>query len=160
MVSADIADRARAGVVAGLFGGFAFALANMWFAGAHGKPSVAPFLSISTIFHGQDVPVMSAQNVVIGLVLHIALSMLFGLVFGLLVVPLLRTTTLLVAGAIVYGLGLFVVNFEIFGRTLFPWFSNPKGPNMLFELWIHPVAFGLFLIPFFLTNRRMANHDA
>jgi len=44
----------------------------------------------------------------------------------------------------------YVVNFQILARIWFPWFVNPKGPNQLFELWIHPVAFGLFLVPFFL----------
>lgn len=42
------------------------------------------------------------------------------------------------------------MNFQILARIWFPWFVNPKGPNQLFELWIHPVAFGLFLVPFFL----------
>jgi len=38
------------GAIAGLVAGFAFILANMWYAGAHGKPSVAPFRDISTVF--------------------------------------------------------------------------------------------------------------
>lgn len=147
------------GVAAGLFGGFAFAIANMYYAGVHGKPSVAPFLSISTIFHHQQMPVISPQNVLIGIVVHVALSMLFGVVFALAVAPLLRGTTMLAAGAAVYGLLLFVVNFEVFGRIFFTWFVNPKGPNQLFELWIHPVSYGLFLIPFFLGMRRSTQRD-
>lgn len=123
-------------------------------AGAHGKPSVAPFLDISTIFHGQKMPVVSPENVVVGLVTHIALSMLFGVVFAVLIVPLLRTNTLLVGGAVVYGLLLYVVNFQIFARAFFPFFVDPKGPNQIFELWIHPVAYGLFLVPFFLIETR------
>lgn len=155
--SAGPGDFVTRGVAAGLFGGFAFLIANMFYADAHGKPAVGPLLSISTIFHHQQMPMMSAQNVVIGLVLHISLSMLFGVVFGL-AVGVLRSmlakpmlgTPMLIVGALVYGLVLYVVNFQILARAFFGWFVNPKGPNQVFELWIHPVAYGLFLVPFFL----------
>lgn len=151
-------DLVTRGVVGGLFGGFAFLLANMWYAGAHGKPAVGPLLSISTIFHHQQMPVtmpvtLLVINVTAGLVLHVALAMLFGVVFALTVVPWARNIGLLVLGALVYGVVLYVVNFQIFGRLFFGWFVNSHGPNQLFELWIHPVAFGLFLVPFFIGLR-------
>lgn len=143
------------GAVAGLTGGLLFALANMWFAAAHGKPLVAPFLAISTIFHGSDMPVASSSDVIAGLVLHLGMSLLFGIVFGLGVVLLRlprRPLLLLVAG-LVYGLALYLLNFQIIGRIAFPWFIDPKGPNQIFELWIHPVAYGLLLVPFFIGYR-------
>lgn len=127
----------------------------MWFFEANGKPLVAPFLAISTIFHGSKMPVMSQPDVIAGLVLHLGLSLLFGMVFALGVV-LLRLGSrpaLLVVAAIVCGLLLYVVDFQIIGRAAFPWFVNPKGPNQIFELWIHPVAFGLVLVPCFLGFR-------
>ena len=73
------------GAVAGLVAGIAFILANMWYAGAHGKPAVAPFLDISTVFHDSDRPNLTNApfDVVVGLVTHVGLSMLFGIVFGL-----------------------------------------------------------------------------
>ncbi len=145
----DIGARLTRGAIAGLVGGFAFILANMWFAVSTGKPGVGPLLAISTIFHASDKPVMDPQEVLIGLTLHIALSLAFGLGFGLLSVAL-RSAVTVVIGALVYGLLLYVVNFQIFGRTVFPFFTNPMGPNQLFELIIHPVVFGLFLVPFFL----------
>lgn len=151
-----VGDLVTRGVAGGLSGGVAFAIANMYYADAHGKPAVAPFLAIATIFHHQKMPMMSPENVVTGLVLHVALSMVFGVVFALVVVPVARGAGMLVAGGVAYGLVLFVVNFEIFGRAFFPWFTNPKGPNQLFELWIHPVAYGLFLVPFFLGIRHAA----
>ncbi len=143
------------GAVAGLAGGLLFALANMWYADAHGKPLVAPFLAISTIFHGTDMPVMSQPDVIAGLVTHLGLSLLFGMVFAV-GVTLLRLATrplLLLGAGLVYGLVLYVVNFQIIARVAFPWLVNPKGPNQLFELWIHPIAFGLLLVPFFLSFR-------
>ena len=146
-----IGQLAGRGAVAGLFGGLFFILANMWFSTAHGKPAVAPFLSISTIFYGSDKPMMTPEAVVAGLTMHLFLSMLYGMVFAVVVLPFLRNRIALVIGALVYGLLLYIVNFQILARIFFPFFVNPMGPNQGFELWIHPVAFGLFLIPFFLA---------
>lgn len=47
---------------------------------------------------------------------------------------------------LVYGLALYSVNFPIIPRVAFPFFVNPKGPNQVFELWIHPVAYSLLLV--------------
>jgi len=63
-----------------LFGGFAFLLANMLYATYHGKPSVAPLLSISTIFNPTAKPMVMPVNpadVFAGLVLLTPLSMTF-----------------------------------------------------------------------------------
>ena len=149
------------GAVAGLVGGFAFILANMWYSDAHGKPAVAPFLAISTIFHGTDMPNLNQPtDVVVGLVTHFALAMLFGIVFalGVGILRLGRMPLLLVAAALIYGIVLYVVNFQIIGRAFFPWFVNSKGPNQGFEAWIHPVAYGLFLVPFLLTTGAARRH--
>lgn len=115
----------------------------------------SPFLAISTIFHGTKMPVMSQPDVIAGLVLHLALSLLFGIVFaiGVVLLRLPQRRPLLLAAAVGCGLALYVVNFQIIGRAAFPFFVNPKGPNQIFELWIHPVAYGLLLVPFFLGFR-------
>jgi hypothetical protein len=159
----DLGGWCARGAVAGLVGGFAFILANMWYAGAHGKPSVAPFLDISTVFHGSDAPNLNNApfDVVVGAVTHFALSMIFGIVFALAVgiFRLARMPLLLVVSAVVYGLALYVVNFQIIGRAFFPWFVNPNGPNQGFELWIHPVGYGLFLVPFFIGLRPAGRHS-
>jgi len=88
----------------------------------------------------------------VGLVTHTGLSILFGIGFALLVttVPTLRRAPLLVGAAIAYGLLLYLVNFQILGRTLFPWFTDTEGPNQGFEVFIHAV-YGLMLVPFFLA---------
>ncbi len=151
----DIGAVLARGAVAGLAGGVLFALANMWYADAHGKPSVAPFLDISTIFHGTKMPVISQPNVIAGLVLHLGLSLLFGMVFalGVTLLRLPQRPLMLLGAGLAYGLALYVVNFQIIARAAFPWFVNPNGPNQVFELWIHPVAYGLLLVPFLLGFR-------
>jgi uncharacterized membrane protein YagU involved in acid resistance len=82
----------------------------------------------------------------IGLVTHLTLSATFGVAFALLV-PLLRNFRMLVVGAVVFGVALYLVNFQILGRTAFPWFQ--EGPDQVFELFAH-AGFGLLLVPFFL----------
>jgi hypothetical protein len=135
------------GAVGGAFAGLVFLLANMWFADSQGMPAVAPMLDISTIFHFSDQPEVSPENVVIGLVVHMTLSVAFGIAFAL-VVPLLAGARMLVAGAVGFGIALYLFNFQVLGRLVFEWFQ--EGPNQLFELFIHAV-YGLLLVPFFAS---------
>lgn len=138
------------GVTAGLFAGLLFVLAQMgWAVERLEKPAVAPFLDMSTVFNNTDVPAVTPENVVIGLITHLSLSMVFGIVFALLFVPLLRRTPLLIAGGLAFGLLLYVVNIQILGRFIFEWFTNPNGPPQIFEIFVHAL-FGLLLVPFFI----------
>lgn len=150
-----LGDLFTRGAVAGIAAGFVFLLANMAYATTQGKPSVAPFMDISTIFHGTDEPASMTPTVdmlATGAVVHFTLSIVFGVVFALLVgtfSPLVGNWLVLAAAGVVYGLALYVVNFQILGNTIFEWFTNPQGPNQGFEVFIHAV-FGLLLVPFFL----------
>jgi hypothetical protein len=149
------------GAVAGLTAGIGFLLANMAYATTEGKPAEAPLMDISTIFHGASKPAgmkPTVDMVTTGLVTHVGLSILFGISFALVVVAaarVLRNPLALAVGGVLYGLALYVVNFQIFGNTLFPWFTNPAGPDQGFEVGIH-AAFGLMLVPFFLGAWRLA----
>jgi hypothetical protein len=70
-------------------------------------------------------------------------------------VPALPNVAALVGGALAYGLALYLINFLIFGNLIFEWFApGGKGPDQIFELIIHPVAYGLLLIPFFVDMVR------
>jgi hypothetical protein len=149
----DIGERITRGTIAGLVAGLVFLIATMGYVTTQGKPAVAPMIDISTVFHGQDEPVPNPDNVVIGLVTHLTLSIVFGVVFALLLVLLPRRAFVVLGAGVVYGLLLYVVNFQIFGRTLFPWFTDPKGPDQGFEVFIHAV-FGLFLGPFLIGRSR------
>lgn len=142
------------GAAAGLVAGLAFILVNMFAAQSAGKPPIAPFLAISTLFRFSDMPIMEPMaipvEVTLGLIVHLFLSALFGIVFAL-IAPLLRNPALLVLGGLAYGLALYLVNFQVIGRLLFPWFVDERGPNQLVELIVHPLAYGLLLVPFFLS---------
>ncbi len=141
------------GAVAGLSAGLVFLVANMGWAVHNNKPAVAPLIDISTIFHTQDAPAPIAaspfgpDNLIVGLVTHLTLAMLFGIGFALLAGRFVRSNATLVAGGVAYGLLLYVVNFQLLGRTAFPWFTNSMGPPQGFEVFIHGV-YGLLLVPF------------
>jgi uncharacterized membrane protein YagU involved in acid resistance len=146
---AELGDRVARGTVAGLAAGLVFLVANMLWATNSDLPAVAPLVDISTIFNFDEVANPTTENMFIGLVTHLTLSAAFGVAFALLV-PLLREVRLLTLGAVAFGLGLYVVNFQILGRTAFPWFQ--EGPDQVFELFAH-AGFGLLLVPFFLSRR-------
>jgi hypothetical protein len=150
------------GVAAGLTGGLAFILVNMFAAQSAGKPPIAPFLDISTIFRFSEMPITEPMavptEVTLGIIVHLFNSVLFGIVFAL-IAPLLRSSWLLVAGGLGYGLALYLVNFQVIGRLFFPWFVDPRGPNQLLELVVHPLAYGLVLVPFFLSVVRRSSGD-
>jgi hypothetical protein len=139
--------------VAGLAAGLIFLVANMGWAVRNGKPAAAPLIDISTSFHTQDAPdpvaaaAFGPDNLMVGLVTHLTLAMLFGIGFAILAGRLVRSNSMLVGGGIAYGLLLYVVNFQVFGRTAFPWFTDAMGPPQGFEVFIHAV-FGLLLVPF------------
>ncbi len=146
------------GAVAGLFAGFLFILANMWYTPTQNLPATAPFNAIGTIFYRDAMPQLTPAYAIVGLITHFSLSIAFGVTFALLVVPLLSNTRALIFGAVGYGLLLYIVNYQILGRLVFKFFdpSNPMGPDPTFAVFTHVVIFPLGLIPFFLTmvNRR------
>ena len=68
---------------------------------------------------------------------------------------------LLVLGGLAYGLALYLVNFQIIARLFFPWFVDERGPGQVVEIIVHPLAYGLVLVPFFLSvvdGRGSRNH--
>ena len=89
------------------------------------------------------------ERVTRGTVAGLAAGLLF-LVANMLLVPLLRNIRTLAAGAVAFGVALYLINFQILGRTAFPWFQ--EGPDQLFELVAH-AGFGLLLVPFFIGRR-------
>jgi hypothetical protein len=148
----DLGGALARGAIAGVVAGWAFLLANMWFAYSQGLPAAAPLAVIATVFSAAPAPTLTASSMLVGAVTHIGLSLGFGMGFALLLLifPPLRRPAVLVLAGIGYGLALWILDFQILGRTVFPFFTDPMGPNQLFEALIHPLIFGLGLVPFFL----------
>jgi hypothetical protein len=116
----------------------------MWYADSQGMPAVAPLYDISTVFHFADKPQPSPENLAVGLVTHLTLAAAFGATFALLA-PLARGSARLVAASAIFGLLLYIVNFQVLGRLIFEWFQ--EGPDQTFEVFAH-LGYGLLLAPF------------
>jgi uncharacterized membrane protein YagU involved in acid resistance len=139
--------RVARGVVGGLFAGALFIAATMWFADSTGGEAEGPLMMISTIVLGSDAMTNGTASAGVGLAVHAVLSALFGIVFGF-VAPAFRTNgTLLLAGT-AYGAALYLVNFQIFARLLFPVLEMANQP---FEVVVH-VVFGTLLAMAFLSS--------
>jgi hypothetical protein len=161
----DLGGLLARGAIAGIVAGMSFLLADMWFAVSQGKPAISPLYAISTVFHASKAPAPAAAEPVLGLATHIVLSLGFGMGFAVLLVPWLRNLPALVAGALGWGLALWVLNIQILGRTVFPFFATKGTPDLIFTLLNHVLIFGLLLAPFFLGHslagpRRPAGRQA
>lgn len=143
-----LGERLTRGVVAGIAAGLVFLLLNMARATRSDLPAVAPLLDIATIFNVAERPEATPDNISVGLVTHLTLSAAFGAAFALMT-PFLHAPMRLAAGGVLFGIALYVINFQILGRTAFPWFQ--EGPDQAFELVAHAV-FGLLLVPFFVGS--------
>jgi hypothetical protein len=144
MLMRRLDERLARGVVAGIAAGLLFLLANMWYADNQDLPAVAPLYDISTIFYFTDQPDPVPENAAVGLVVHLALSAGFGALLAVFA-PLFASGRALVFGSLVFGLVLYLVNFQILGRVAFEWFQ--EGPNQTFEVIAH-AGYGLLLAPF------------
>jgi len=145
------------GAEGGLIAGLGFILADMGWSRLHDEPATTPIRGVATVFDVSDHLNLSPDALAVGVFTHAWLSALFGVVFALLlpalgprisaVVPG-EVQALLVTGA-VYGLALYVVNYQVLGRLIFTWFSGPKRPDLAISVFIH-VLYGVLLAPFFI----------
>lgn len=142
----DLDRRVAYGIVGGTFAGLLFLLANMWYADSQGLPAVAPLYDISTIFYFADKPDPLPVNAAVGLVVHLTLAAAFGAILAALA-PLARGAGRLLGLGAVFGLALYLINFQILGRVAFEWFQ--EGPNQTFEVFAH-LGYGLLLAPFLI----------
>lgn len=118
------------GVAGGVISGIIFAMAEMILNVFLGKPFFGPLKLISSIVLGRPAlaptyPLLSAAAV--GLIVHMIMSMIFGLIFIYLLAAAkqLRASTgwLLIYGSL-FGIALWVVNFQILAPAIFPQFTT------------------------------------
>jgi hypothetical protein len=92
---------------------------------------------------------------VVGLLAHFALSAIFGLVYGALEARMSaegRTSWgRQAAVGLLFGLGLWMVNFQLIARILYPWFL---GTPQFLQAMMHAVFFGLPLGLLFAAAER------
>jgi uncharacterized membrane protein YagU involved in acid resistance len=146
-IATELVGRLARGVIGGIVVGALFIGVTMWFADSTGGEAKGPLMMISTIVLGEGAMTDGTASAGVGALVHFVLSALFGVIFAL-AVPAFRTNgTLLIAGT-AYGALLYVVNFLIFARTLFPVLEMANQP---FEVVVH-VVFGTLLAMAFLSS--------
>ena len=147
-----VADAVR-GAVGGAVAGVVFGAANMWYASSTGMPSVMPLKMIATIVQGEGALADGSASPVLGAVVHMVLSVAFGVGLGVLLHRVAADAVRAAVG-LVYGLALYLVNFLVVAPIAFPVFRDANQP---FELVIH-VVFGAVAV-LFLLDLRSARRD-
>ena len=128
------------GAVGGILAGVVFTAVTMWFTDSTAGKADMPLRMISTIVKGDKAMAAGTTSVGIGLVVHVVLSALFGMLFAL-VVPRLRTNGTIALAGTLYGALLYVVNFLVLAPLAFTVFEDANQP---FELFAH-IVFGTLL---------------
>lgn len=121
-------DQLKEAVYAGLIGGLFFMAFQMFFVGliTHTNAWTPPKM-IGAIILGKNALTTAGFSfgiVLIGMIVHFALSILFGVILAFFI----QTTSAAAATivGIIYGLILYFVNFYVF-TGWFPWFANARN---------------------------------
>ena len=134
------------GLVAGLVAGLVFSLLEMISASAMGMSALAPWRAFASIPLGQRALEDMAQSTAlpVGIVVHFALSALFGLVYGRISAGLStaarRSWARQALLGLAFGAALYLVNFQLVARAAFPWFLAMNQPV---QLALHALFFGV-----------------
>jgi len=133
----------REGVIAGLIGGAMLAAGQTLAAALRGLEPGAPWMLASSLALGRAGAEgrLDFGHFLVGTIIHFGLAAFFGLVFGWIVAqisrPVRNNLTLELAGGLIYGLVLWVINQEILGRLFYPWYLEFSAP-------VQAVLHGLF----------------
>lgn len=135
------------GAALGIVAGAVFALFEMIAAAAMGDGFWMPLRMIGAIVLGKEAlePSYSlAGAVVVGLLVHMVLSALYGGVLGAVAAsaPVLRIRPALVIASTLYGIGLWLFNFYVVTTFAFEWFKD-ADPTIQFVA--HAFFYGTLL---------------
>lgn len=148
----------RSGATKGLAAGAIFAVLQMLLALLAGESLLAPWrMAASVVLGGEGLTTMGVAAFLIGFLIHFSLAALFGTVYGLIMNKADNRTRVSLgreAGlGILFGLALWLLNFQVLARLLYPWFlATPQFVQAL----LHALAFGLPLALLDRAIRRKA----
>lgn len=136
----------REGLLGGLVAGAILALAQMGLAAAMGASVLVPWAFFASVLLGREAfaAELNLSIFVVGFVAHFILSALFGLLWGAIAQSVSRGIRDAwgphALAATIYGLLLWLVNFQVIARLVYPWFLET---GTLTQLVLHGLAFGL-----------------
>lgn len=152
---------AKEGLGFGLIAGVIFALAEMIGAAMMGDPPLMPVRMFASVVLGESALQTASLGsvVVVGTIAHLALSAVFGLIYGVVNARLSSTTETSwgrqVGLGLLFGVMLWLVNFQIIARILYPWFL--MTPQVL-QMAMHAMFFGLPLGLMYAAAERRVQH--
>ncbi|WP_291383505.1 hypothetical protein [Demequina sp.] len=136
------------GVIGGAVAGAVFGALNMWFAHSQGMPTDTPLKMIATIVQGENAMADGTASPALGLVVHMVLSMMFGLILALLVLRM-RSDALRSLVGLLFGAALYLVNFLVMAPLAYGVFEDANQP---LELATH-IVFGSVAVVFLMGRR-------
>lgn len=142
-----LTERMGRGAAGGAVAGAAFAGLEAWNAISHDLPVRAPFLAISTILLGEDRVITGPSAQMVGLVIHLAISIFYGMAFGLVTPRLWTNGTVALAGP-AYGVLIYLIDLQIIAPIWFPIFTTR---DQSFELLVH-VIYGMVVATAFYSS--------
>lgn len=130
------------GALAGLISGIIFAMLAMVYFAIVGPGLWTPPRLVATILLGADSfsPAFAVGPVVLGMMLHMMLSAVYGAVFGVVLQGVESKGTLVVLG-LVFGIAIYLINFQVIAPLLFTAFTTVNQP---FQVLAHAM-FGIIL---------------
>jgi hypothetical protein len=150
------------GITAGLIAGVIFAMMEIAGAAMMGNPPLMPVRMFASVVLGQGAmegPL--GVPLVVGTIAHLVLSAGFGIVYGLLAARTSEATKTSFgrqAGlGILFGLVVWLVNFHIIARVLYPWFL---GAPQFLQAMMHGLFFGLPLALIYAASERRVHAHA
>jgi hypothetical protein len=131
--------------VAGLVAGIVFAMMEVAGAAMMGNPPLMPIRMFASVVLGRSALQGSLGTaLIVGMIAHLALSAVFGVIYGALDARAseeTKTSYRRQAGlGIAFGLAVWLVDFQVVARVLYPWFV---GTPQFLQAMMHGIFFGL-----------------
>ncbi|HMG20675.1 MAG TPA: hypothetical protein VK607_05135 [Kofleriaceae bacterium] len=142
----DVSKSIKEGVVAGLVAGVLFAIAQVVSVMVAGDLPMLAFRRSASVLLGPAAltTTPTASAIVVALIAHLYLSAIYGLCYGIYNSALSglsrRSASRQTIIGPLYGAVLWLVNFQVFARALYPWLLALPQPS---QLVLHAVGFGL-----------------
>jgi uncharacterized membrane protein YagU involved in acid resistance len=152
---------AKEGLGFGVIAGVIFAMMEIAGAVMMGNPPLMPVRAFASVLLGQGAMQTASVGtvVVVGTIVHLALSAVFGLIYGIVNARFSSKTETSwgrQAGlGLLFGAMIWLVNFQIIARILYPWFL--MMPQFL-QMVMHAMFFGLPLALMYAAAERRVQH--
>jgi uncharacterized membrane protein YagU involved in acid resistance len=151
----------REGLGFGIVAGIIFAAMEMAGAAMMGNSAFMPLRSFASIVLGRSAMDTTSLGSVllVGIIVHLALSAGFGLVYGLVNAMFSQKTETSwgrqVGPGLLFGAMIWLINFQMIARLAYPWFlAMPQFLQML----MHGMFFGLPLALMYAAAERRVQH--